>query len=128
MTAALVLGKFLPPHAGHVYLAEQARALAGEVVIPAEGVTGMTLRLVDEDGVESRGAAIYHIDVAQDAAPTIKIVWPDRREVLLTREATALIAFEAKDDFGVAKVKLHYAVDWVEGGAHRTIDLDLGGA
>jgi len=101
--------------------------LTGEAVIPAEGVTGMTLRLIDEDGVESRGAAIYHIDVVQDAPPTVKIVWPDRREVLLTREATALIAFEAKDDFGVSKVKLHYAVDWVEGGPYKTIDLDLGG-
>ena len=108
--------------------AEDKTLLTGETVIPAEGVTGMTLRLVDEDGVESRGAAIYHIDVVQDAPPTIKIIYPDRREVLLTREATALIAFEAKDDFGVAKVRLHYAVDWVEGGPHKTIDLDLGGA
>ena len=108
--------------------AEDKTQLTGEAVIPAEGVTGMTLRLVDEDGVESRGAAIYHIDVIQDAPPTIKITYPDRREILLTREATALIAFEAKDDFGVAKVKLHYAVDWVDGGPHKTIDLDLGGA
>ncbi len=108
--------------------AQDKTLLTGEVAIPAEGVTGMTLRLVDEDGVESRGAAVYHIDVLQDAPPTIKIVWPDRRETLLTREATALLAFEAKDDFGVAKVKLHYAVDWVEGGPHKTIDLDLGGA
>ena len=102
--------------------------LGGEVLIPTEGVTGMTLQLVDEDGVESRGAAVYHIDVVQDAPPTVKIVWPDRREILLTREATALISFEAKDDFGVAKVRLHYAVDWVEKGPDKTIDLDLGGA
>ncbi len=33
MTTALVLGKFLPPHAGHAYLAERARALADEVVV-----------------------------------------------------------------------------------------------
>ena len=107
---------------------EDKTLLTGEAPIPAEGVTGMTLQLVDEDGVESRGAAVYHIDVVRDAPPTIKIIWPDRREILLTREATALIAFEAKDDFGVAKVRLHYAVDWVEGGPHKTTDLDLGGA
>jgi hypothetical protein len=107
---------------------EDKTLLTGEVPIPAEGVTGMTLRLVDEDGVESRGAAVYHIDVQKDAAPTVKIAWPDRREILLTREATALISFEAKDDFGVAKVRLHYAVDWVEKGPHKTIDLDLGDA
>lgn len=33
MTSALVLGKFLPPHAGHAYLAERARDLADEVVV-----------------------------------------------------------------------------------------------
>ena len=33
MTTALVLGKFLPPHAGHQYLAERARDLADEVVV-----------------------------------------------------------------------------------------------
>ena len=33
MTTALVLGKFLPPHAGHAYLAERARELADEVVV-----------------------------------------------------------------------------------------------
>lgn len=33
MTTALVLGKFLPPHAGHRFLAEQARAMADEVVV-----------------------------------------------------------------------------------------------
>jgi HTH-type transcriptional repressor of NAD biosynthesis genes len=33
VTTALVLGKFLPPHAGHRYLAEQARSMADEVVV-----------------------------------------------------------------------------------------------
>ena len=47
---------------------------------------------------------------------------------MLTREATLLLAFTAKDDFGVAKVRLHYAVDWVEGAPHKTIELDVGTA
>ena len=33
MTTALVLGKFLPPHAGHAFLVETARQLADEVVV-----------------------------------------------------------------------------------------------
>jgi NadR type nicotinamide-nucleotide adenylyltransferase len=33
MTTALVLGKFLPPHAGHAWLAGRARAMADEVVV-----------------------------------------------------------------------------------------------
>ncbi len=108
--------------------ANDATRLAGAVEIPAKGVAGMTLHLVDEDGVESRGGAVYRIDVVLDQPPTIRIVWPDRREELLTREATMLVSFEAKDDYGIAKVRLHYAVDWVEGAPHKSIDLDLAGS
>jgi hypothetical protein len=100
--------------------------LAGEIEIPAKDVAGLTLHLVDEDGVESRGAAVYPLEVLLDAVPTIRITWPERREELLTREATMLIAFTARDDYGVAKVRLNYAVDWVEGTPYKTIDLDLG--
>jgi len=102
--------------------------LTGEIEVPAKDVAGLTLHLVDEDGVESRGAAIYPIELLTDEVPTIKINWPDRREELLTREATMLIAFTAKDDYGVAKVRLNYAVDWVEGAPHKTIDLEIGSA
>ena len=106
--------------------AKDRTQLTGEVEIPAKEVAGLTLQLADEDGIESRGAAIYPVEVVKDEPPTIKVVWPDRREELLTREATMLIAFVAKDDYGVAKVRLNYAVDWVEGAPHKSIDLDLG--
>ena len=33
MTTALVLGKFLPPHAGHRFLAEQARGMTDEAIV-----------------------------------------------------------------------------------------------
>ena len=33
MSTALILGKFLPPHRGHRYLAEEARRLADEVIV-----------------------------------------------------------------------------------------------
>ena len=101
--------------------------LTGEIEIAAKEVTGLTLHLVDEDGIESRSAAVYPVEVVPDEAPTIQILWPERREELLTREATMLLSFAAKDDYGVAKVRLNYAVDWVEGAPHQSIDLDLGG-
>jgi hypothetical protein len=102
--------------------------LSGDIEIPPKDIAGLTLHLLDEDGIESRAAAIYPIELLPDNPPTIKILWPDRREELLTRDATMLIAFSAKDDYGVAKVRLNYAVDWLEGGPYKTIDLDLGAA
>ena len=108
--------------------AREHTQLSGEIEIPAKDVAGLTLHFIDEDGIESRAAAIYPIELMPDNPPTIKILWPDRREELLTRDATMLIAFSARDDYGVAKVRLNYAVDWVEGGPYKTIDLDLGAA
>jgi hypothetical protein len=100
--------------------------LTGQIAIPPKDAAGLTLRLVDQDGVESQGGAIYPIEILPDAPPTIQILWPERREELLTRDATMLLSFAIKDDYGVAKVRLNYAVDWVEGAPHQSIDLDLG--
>lgn len=102
-------------------------AFAGELIIPADGVSGLTFHLTDAEGIESRGGAVYRIDVVRDEPPTIAIHAPERREELLTANATMLLAFEARDDFGIGKLRLHYAVGWVEGAPHQTIELDLGG-
>jgi hypothetical protein len=99
----------------------------GAVEIPAKDVAGMTFQLVDSEGVESRSMAVHRIEVVPDLPPTIRILLPARREELLTKKATLLLGFDAKDDFGVAKVLLHYAVNWTEGTPHKTLELDLGG-
>jgi hypothetical protein len=107
--------------------AQDATQLAGEIPIPAKDAAGLTIHLVDTDGIESRVGAVHRIEIVQDQPPTIRLLRPERREELLTRDATMLLAFEARDDFGIGKVRLHYAVDFVEGAPHQTIDLDLGG-
>ena len=99
----------------------------GTAEIPAKDVTGVTFHLVDEEGVESRAMSVHRIEIVPDLPPTIRILQPVRREELLTQKATLLLGFEAKDDFGVAKVLLHYAVNWTEDAPHKTVELDLGG-
>lgn len=94
--------------------------------IPAKDVAGLTYHLVDTEGVESKSMAVTPVTIVPDTAPTIEVTWPPRREELVTNRATLLVAFEAKDDFGLANVRLHYAVNWGEGAAFRTLDLDLG--
>ncbi len=99
----------------------------GSAEIPAKDVAGVTFQLTDTEGVESRAMAVHRIEIVPDTAPTIRILLPARREELLTRNATLLLGFEAKDDFGVARVLLHYAMNWTEGAPHKTLELDLGG-
>src|SRR2546428_14192728 len=69
--------------------------LTGSVPIPGKDVTGFSVQLVDENGIASRGAATYRIDLVPDKSPTVKITFPERREELLTPQGTLMIGFEA---------------------------------
>ena len=101
MTTALVLGKFLPPHAGHRFLAEHARLLADEVIvlilanssepIPVEVRHRWLEELVPWATVRS-GVADHLIDYADPAvydlwAATIKeVIGRESVDLLLTSE------------------------------------------
>lgn len=97
--------------------------LRGEIEIPAKGLAGFSVHLVSPEGIESGESATYRIDLVPDREPAVKITSPGRREELATMQAAMPIAFEAKDDFAVAKATLHYNVDQ---GTAKTIDFDLG--
>ena len=101
MTTALVLGKFLPPHAGHAFLVETARRYADEVIVlalarPDEPIP-VTVRhawleeLFPWATVRS-GTATHPIDYSDPAvydlwAATIKrVIGLDHVDVLLTSE------------------------------------------
>lgn len=99
-------------------------ALSGEIKIPAGDLTGFSIHLVSTEGAESAETATYRIDIVRDQEPAVKIVYPLNREELATDKAKILVAFEARDDFGVAKVDLHYTVDQ---GPEKIVPFDLGG-
>lgn len=105
---------------------QKPRELRAEFVIPPKGLTGFSIEMLDTDGMESRDPAIYRIDVIPDRAPKPRISYPDRREELVTRAALQPIAFEAADDFQIAKARLKYRVGESEEGELKTIELDLG--
>ena len=94
--------------------------------VPANAA-GLSFRLVDEEGIESKASVIHRLEILPDEQPTVCILWPVRREELVTRNATFLVSFEAKDDFGVERVRLHYGVNWTSGTPHKMLDLNLDG-
>lgn len=99
----------------------------GAIEVPTRGAEGLTLVLQSKEGMQSRGGAIYPLEVRPDEAPQISLLWPDRREELVTLSGTLLLALQAGDDFGLSKVRLHFAVDWKEGAPKSTVDFDLAG-
>lgn len=106
--------------------AQNPRELRGEFAIPPKGLTGFSIEMLDTDGMASRDSAVYRIDVIPDRAPKVKIVYPDRREELVTRQAVQPIGFEATDDFRIALARLKYRVGESEDAEIKTIELDLG--
>jgi hypothetical protein len=82
--------------------------------------------MLDTSGMASRDSAVYRIDVVPDRVPKVKIVYPDRREELVTRQAVQPIGFEGNDDFRIALARLRYRVGESEDAEIKTIELDLG--
>jgi hypothetical protein len=102
------------------------REIAGQFTVPARGLTGFQVDLLDTEGMESRDNAVYRVDVLPDKAPVARLTYPDRKEELVTRVATLLIGFEASDDFQIAKVRLRFKADTVDNGAVKTLELEPG--
>lgn len=104
---------------------KEGNELAGTIDIPGRGLTGISFHLVDEHGIASRNETVYPVDLIPDKAPTIKIVWPDRKEELAVQQARILVAFEATDDFGLGKVVLRHKREGEEYAQAQSIELDL---
>ena len=105
----------------------QPRRLTGELVVPAKGMNGFSIQMLDTENMESRDSAVYRIDIIPDRPPTVKITYPERKEELVTRQAMMIIGIDALDDFAIAKARLRYKVDTLDNGAEKIIELDLEG-
>jgi hypothetical protein len=90
--------------------ADDPKILAGEFSIPAKGLTGFSIQMLDNEEMESRDAAVYRVDVLPDKPPVVRITYPDRKEELITRQATMIVGIDAADDFQIAKLRLRYKI------------------
>lgn len=86
---------------------------------------GFSLELEDARGIPSRESAAYAVDVVPDRPPQVRILLPSRREELVTPRGTALLSFEARDDFGLASLRLRHRLAGATNDAPATVDLVL---
>lgn len=107
--------------------ATNSHQLSASFSVPAKGLTGFSVHMIDRIGMASSDAAVYRVEVIPDKAPTIRILYPDRREELVTRQATMVVSFEALDDFKIARARLQYRQSEVEDAPLKTIELDMSG-
>ncbi|MBL50162.1 MAG: hypothetical protein CMP28_14615 [Roseibacillus sp.] len=88
-----------------------------------DALTGFTVELLDTEGMASRDATVYRVDVLSDEAPTVRIVKPSRQRELVTAEARVLVGYEAEDRFGIEKLVLSSRV--LPDGEVRGIEVAL---
>jgi hypothetical protein len=82
--------------------------LEADVPIPARDLTGISLHLVDQAGVNSANETVYPVVLVPDNPPTIKIVQPADDHETITLRAKPVIAFTATDDYGLSQLTIHY--------------------
>ena len=109
---------------------QNPKELSAEIPIPARGLTGFSIQMLDTDGMASQDAAVYRVDVIPDKAPAVRITYPDRKEELITKHATMIIGFEAVEDFQITRARIRYKLrlaDKDESSETNSIVLDLTG-
>ena len=104
------------------------RQVLSEIPIPQAGLTGFIVQLCDEDGLHSQDMAVYPIDILPDHPPTVALTFPERREELVTQKATVVLGLDAHDDFGIARLALHYHSPALQQDQEQVVELDLAGA
>jgi hypothetical protein len=107
--------------------ATNAAALHGSFRVPPKGMSGFAVELLDTEGMESRDAAVYRVEILPDKPPAVRILSPERKEELVTREAVLPIGMAIEDDHAIAGIRLHYKVDSVKDGEETVVPLDLEG-
>jgi hypothetical protein len=105
----------------------QPRKLQGVFTVPARGLSGFQIHMVDRENMESHDEAVYRVDILADKVPVVRLTYPDRKEELVTRNVTLMVAFEATDDFQIRKVRLKFKTATLDQNVEKSLELELAG-
>lgn len=89
-------------------LTGQPQAAEADIPIPAKGLTGFSIHLVDAEGVASANDAVHPVQIVPDRPPLVKIVKPEDENQTITPAAKPLIVFDASDDYGLSQLSFNY--------------------
>ena len=112
---------------GELPMTLNLNAITGQFTVPAKGLNGFSIQMMDTGGMESRDSAVYRVEIIPDRVPVVRLTYPERKEELATRQALLIIGMDVSDDFKISKLRLRYKADTLDDGADKTLDLELGG-
>jgi hypothetical protein len=79
---------------------------SGTFAIPAKELNGLSLHLVDREGVTSTNETVYPVTLIPDNPPEIHETGLQDERQTITLKAQVEVAFSATDEFGLAAVKI----------------------
>lgn len=78
--------------------------------VPGSGLKSFTLQLEATDGEMSAEQSPYRVELLVDKPPSITLSKPAEETLTAVMNARLPLHFEARDDFGLASVALHYRI------------------
>ena len=87
------------------------RTMSGDFVVPKEGLTGFSMRLMNTDGIASTENTVYSVEFLPDHPPTVELTAPVAERSTLLATAQLALRFSVRDDFGIKQVTLRYEVE-----------------
>ncbi len=82
--------------------------LEGDLAIPVKDLTGFSVQLVNRSKIPSTNNTVYPITLVPDHPPVIAIQTPVGERETIVNSAQPILAFDVKDDFGVAQIAFCY--------------------
>jgi hypothetical protein len=98
------------PAARLAIIGADKRTVSGDFAVPAAGLTGFSMQLMNADGVVSTENTVYHVEFAPDRPPVVELKAPAAEHSTITATTQPKLQFSVRDDFGVKQVTLRYAV------------------
>ncbi len=81
-----------------------------DLPIPARELTGFSLHLTESSGISSVNETVYPLTIVQDNPPEVKFLEPADDQETITLRAKPIIAFDASDDYGLAKLVIRFQI------------------
>jgi hypothetical protein len=88
----------------------QKRTVRSEISIPSEGLNGLSVHLVNDEGLPSENDPVYRINITVDKPPVSEVIEPKGERKTVLPGDKIRIRFRARDDYRLEKVSVHYIV------------------
>jgi hypothetical protein len=90
--------------------AKRRKVVRAEIPIPPQGLTGLSIRLVNEENLPSANDPVYRVNITTDMPPTVDILEPKSEKKTVLPGDMVAVRYRARDDYKLEKLSLCYVI------------------